>query len=61
MYVCLCRAVTDREILEAVDAGNHSVDSVGESTGAGTCCGGCREYTKDLIDARVTDQLTYAA
>ena len=40
MYVCVCHAVTDRDIHEAVDAqGVAHVDELEELCGAGSCCG----------------------
>ncbi|WP_242340509.1 MULTISPECIES: bacterioferritin-associated ferredoxin [Anaeromyxobacter] len=42
MIVCICRAVSDRAIRAARDAGAASVEAVGAATGAGTCCGCCR-------------------
>jgi bacterioferritin-associated ferredoxin len=41
MYVCLCNGVTERDILEAIEAGASSVEEVGHCTGAGTRCGTC--------------------
>jgi len=49
MVLCICRAVTDREIDAAVSAGARSVDAVGACCGAGTDCGACRE----AIEARI--------
>jgi len=51
MVLCICRAVTDREIDAAVSAGARSVDAVGACCGAGTDCGACR----DAIEARIED------
>lgn len=42
MIVCICRAVSDRAIRAARDAGARSVEAIGAATGAGTCCGCCR-------------------
>ncbi|WP_242346191.1 (2Fe-2S)-binding protein [Anaeromyxobacter terrae] len=42
MIVCICRAVSDRAIRSARDAGAGSVEAIGAATGAGTCCGCCR-------------------
>lgn len=42
MIVCLCRAVSDRTIRAARDAGARSVEAIGVVTGAGACCGCCR-------------------
>jgi len=61
MYVCLCRAVTDREIHQAVDGGVDHVDQLEELCGIGTGCGGCRNVAQELIDARLADSRSYAA
>jgi bacterioferritin-associated ferredoxin len=41
MYVCLCRAVCERRVGEAIGQGASTVEAVGQMTGAGTDCGGC--------------------
>lgn len=41
MYVCLCTGVTQRDILEAIEAGAATVEEVAYCTGAGTRCGTC--------------------
>lgn len=43
MYVCICFAVRDADVAEAVQCGAHCADSVAEATGASTGCGTCRE------------------
>ncbi len=43
MIVCLCKAVTDRDVARAIDGGARTVDEVTRCTGAGTGCGACRE------------------
>jgi bacterioferritin-associated ferredoxin len=50
VYVCLCHAVTEDEILDAVVDGALTEEAVGEMTAAGTGCGGCLERVGDLID-----------
>jgi bacterioferritin-associated ferredoxin len=50
VYVCLCHAVTEDEILDAVVDGALSEDAVGVVTAAGTGCGGCLERVGELID-----------
>ena len=50
MVLCICRAVTDREIDAAVHAGARSVDAVGACCGAGTDCGACREAIAQRIE-----------
>ena len=53
MYVCICRAVTVRQIAEAVDAGASSADEVSWKTGAATNCGTCLPS----VEAHVEDRL----
>ncbi|TSE00685.1 (2Fe-2S)-binding protein [Skermania sp. ID1734] len=50
MYVCICRAVTEKEVAEVVDAGARTVDDVGERCGAGTGCGSCKERICAILD-----------
>ena len=41
MYVCICHAVTERQVAAAIADGATTEDDVGDRTGAGTTCGGC--------------------
>jgi bacterioferritin-associated ferredoxin len=41
VIVCVCRAVSDRAVRSARDAGAATVEAIGAATGAGTCCGAC--------------------
>lgn len=41
MYVCICNAVTEEDILDAVDAGASCVRSVCKATRAASNCGTC--------------------
>jgi bacterioferritin-associated ferredoxin len=50
LILCICRAVTEREIDAALAAGARSVDAVGACCGAGTDCGACREAIAERID-----------
>jgi bacterioferritin-associated ferredoxin len=52
MYVCHCRAVSDRTIRAAVEAGDRTVEELGRSCGAGTDCGGCHELLAELLEPR---------
>lgn len=42
MFVCICKAITDRDVESAIENGARSVEEVGETTGAGTDCGSCQ-------------------
>ena len=50
MYVCLCQAVEDGEIRDAVEDGHASLEAITEKLGVGTGCGCCVEYAEALIE-----------
>ena len=49
MYVCLCRAVSDTKIVDAIRDGADTVDAVGRACEAGTQCGKCRTTIEFMI------------
>ena len=49
MYVCLCRAVSDTKIVDAIRDGANTVDAVGRACEAGTQCGKCRTTIEFMI------------
>lgn len=51
MYVCVCEAVTDHEIRQAVESGASSVGEVMRCTRAGTRCGSCRTELAQMVEA----------
>ena len=61
MYVCLCNAVSDQQIKEAVDAGAEDLESIQSLLGAGLGCGTCAEFTEHLINESLAAKLGYAA
>lgn len=58
MYICVCNAVTDRDIDGAIAAGCCSLRQLREELGVGACCGRCatcaREKLKDSQPSRST-------
>jgi bacterioferritin-associated ferredoxin len=50
MYVCVCKAVTDRDIKRAVNEGASTVAEVMECTGAGTSCGTCIAEIAEVVE-----------
>lgn len=50
MYVCLCNAVKESEIVSSVRNGNEDLDSVSVELGVGMCCGSCVQMAKTLIE-----------
>ena len=56
MYVCLCNAVTDRDIHEAVASGARSLAELSLRTGCSDTCGTCAEQAEQILhDALGTD------
>ncbi len=65
MYVCLCRGITDRDIRNAIHEGANSLADIEQRLGAGTGCGGCRDFTSRLLEdsqrREAVEALAYAA
>lgn len=49
MYVCMCLAVKESDITQAVHEGSGSLEDVQERTLAGTCCGACCDAIEELV------------
>ena len=49
MYVCICNAVTDRQIKKAVQEGHGTFEKIQQLLGVGTCCGKCEPHAKEVI------------
>ncbi len=55
MYVCICAAVTDKQIARAVSEGAATLDDLAVCLGVGTGCGCCRETAQALLDGARAD------
>lgn len=42
MYVCVCNAITDKDIKKAICDGACSVNDLSKALNVGTCCGKCK-------------------
>jgi bacterioferritin-associated ferredoxin len=51
VYVCICHAVSDRQLDDVIAAGARTEDEVGELCYAGTGCGGCLDRICDRLRA----------
>lgn len=49
MYVCICNAVTDRDIRRAREAGVDSLSELSETLGVAACCGSCAEQAEAIL------------
>ena len=49
MYVCICNAVTEREIARAIERGAHTLAQLTETLGVGTGCGKCLDAAASFL------------
>ena len=49
MYVCVCNAITDREIRCAAELGARSLDDLSASLGVATCCRRCSDCARKVL------------
>ena len=49
MYVCLCNAVSERRIRQAVANGDTTFEALQESLEVSTCCGCCEQEVRDIL------------
>jgi bacterioferritin-associated ferredoxin len=50
MYVCVCKAVTDRQVTQAISQGACNLRELMQCTGAGGVCGKCAASLKALLN-----------
>ena len=65
MYVCLCRAITDNQIREAVAKGNTNFPQVRKQLNLASQCGKCGILAREVFDESMAnlvdqEQLFYA-
>jgi bacterioferritin-associated ferredoxin len=53
MFVCVCHAISDRQIREVVDRGAASLHEVQAHLPVASCCGCCEDTARELIDSHV--------
>jgi bacterioferritin-associated ferredoxin len=53
VYVCHCRAVTDRDVRAAIEAGARSPRELARDCGAGAECRACWAALWELVDQEV--------
>lgn len=49
MYICICNAITERQVRECAGAGARSIDELTSALGVGAGCGRCRECAVELL------------
>ena len=53
MYICVCNAISDRQIREAVDRGAGSLCEVQLHLPVASCCGRCEDSAREVIESHI--------
>jgi bacterioferritin-associated ferredoxin len=61
MYICICHAVTDSAIDEAVNDGATSFRDLSFATGCGTQCGSCVTQARHVMNEALSTKGVVAA
>lgn len=56
MYVCVCNAVTDSDIRNAVDDGVHTLTQLRRTTGCTDNCGNCKEMVVEVFQQALAEK-----
>lgn len=49
LYICICNAITERQVRDCARSGARSVDQLASELGVGSGCGRCLECAMDLL------------
>ena len=55
MYICICNAVTDSAIRDAVEGGARSLCELSFRTGCSTQCGRCVPRAREVMNQALAD------
>ncbi len=61
MFVCVCKAISDKDIQTAILDGAEDMEAITRELGVGTGCGTCHDFTQELIHQTLAAKLSYAA
>ena len=51
VYICICNAVTRRQVEECANSGVSSLDELAFQLGVGAGCGRCRDCAAECLEA----------
>ncbi len=54
MYICICNAITDKQIRKAAEAGATDLWDLQRELGVATNCGSCKEMASDILRETAT-------
>ncbi|MCQ9618027.1 (2Fe-2S)-binding protein [Paenalcaligenes niemegkensis] len=49
MYICICNAITERQVKEAVSNGATSISDLQGQLGVASCCGACADTAIEYL------------
>jgi bacterioferritin-associated ferredoxin len=49
MYICICNAITERQIIQAAELGARTPHDLASGLGVGSGCGRCTSCAKALL------------
>ena len=49
MYVCLCKGISDQDIIDEMDQGARNLRDLSKRLGIGSQCGSCCQSAKEVI------------
>lgn len=52
MFVCVCKAVSEAEVNQAIDQGALTLEEVTRACRAGGDCGACRGHIEHMLEER---------
>lgn len=65
MYVCLCKGITDQDIIQELNQGARNLKDINKRLGVGsqcgTCCGAAKELIEDYHQTAESFSLAYQA
>jgi bacterioferritin-associated ferredoxin len=60
MYVCICNAITDREIRATVSLGARTLEDLQATLGVATCCRRCTDCARGVLKSAIDSQWSCA-
>jgi bacterioferritin-associated ferredoxin len=49
MFICVCNAITDRQVRQCAELGVTSLEALRETLSVATCCGRCETAVRELL------------
>ncbi|MGD2117353.1 MAG: (2Fe-2S)-binding protein [Chromatiales bacterium] len=49
MYICVCNAVNEKQLQQAISLGNSSIRELRRHLGFESCCGKCTACMRDML------------